>query len=285
MYMKISSISRLFFSLLILIISSSLNAQVKGFDKINWEREKIAPGLIWKSSHTIIDDTIPQNINVLIVDTRKRDVSLLYNPKKNIRTSIQASESGAIAAVNAGFFNIKDGGSATYIKVNGMVVDSDTASKWKRLQNMNGSVVIDTDGDVHIISVKDNSYYDSEKEYRDALITGPMLVHDNRKAVLPQTSLVIARHPRTSIGTAGKHKVILLTLDGRTDQASGMTLLQLADLMLLLRCTNAVNLDGGGSTTMYINGKPFSGVVNMPCDNKKFDHEGERAVSDIIIVK
>lgn len=78
---------------------------------------------------------------------------------------------------------------------------------------------------------------------------------------------------------------MLLTLDGRTDQAAGMTLLQLTDLMILLHCRDAVNLDGGGSTTMWINGKPFSGVVNMPCDNKTFDHEGERAVSDILIIK
>jgi exopolysaccharide biosynthesis protein len=55
--------------------------------------------------------------------------------------------------------------------------------------------------------------------------------------------------------------------------------------MILLHCRDAVNLDGGGSTTMWINGKPFSGVVNMPCDNKTFDHSGERSVSDILIIK
>jgi len=285
MYMKITTALRLSISFLILLTSLSLRGQVKGFEKIRWQREKIAPGVVWKSSHTIIDDTIPQNINILIVDTRKRDVSVLYDPKKNVKTSTQASEAGALAAVNAGFFNIKDGGSATYIKVNGMVVDSDTASKWKRLANMNGSVVIDTEGNVHIMKVMDNSFYDSGSEYRDVLITGPLLVHDKAKAILPQTSLVIARHPRSSIGTKGKHKIILLTLDGRTIQASGMTLIQLADLMHLLKCTDAVNLDGGGSTTMFISGKPYNGVVNMPCDNKKFDHEGERAVSNLIIVK
>ena len=79
--------------------------------------------------------------------------------------------------------------------------------------------------------------------------------------------------------------MVLLTLDGRTDQAKGMTLAELTDLMISLHCKDAVNLDGGGSTTMWISGKPFNGVVNMPCDNKKFDHEGERAVSDIIIIK
>jgi exopolysaccharide biosynthesis protein len=59
----------------------------------------------------------------------------------------------------------------------------------------------------------------------------------------------------------------------------------LADLMVSLRCSDAVNLDGGGSTAMWINGKPYNGIVSMPSDNRRFDHEGERAVSDILIVK
>lgn len=283
--MKISPFSRLTLSFLILLISLSLHSQVKGFEKIKWEKEKIAPGLVWKTSHTIIDDTIPQNINILIVDTRRRDISILYNPKKNVKTSIQATEAKALAAINAGFFNIKDGGSATYIKVNGQVVDSDTVTKWKRVPNMNGSFIIDGNGKVEIMGAMSNSWYDLRPGYRDALITGPLLVQSGKKALLPQTSLVIARHPRSCIGTKGRNKVILLTLDGRTTQAYGMTLIQLADLMLNLKCTNALNLDGGGSTTMYITGKPFNGVVNMPCDNKKFDHEGERAVSNLVIVK
>jgi exopolysaccharide biosynthesis protein len=285
MYMKPTLSERFFFLLLILLISESLQAQVKGFEKIKWEKEKIAPGLVWKSSHTIIDDTIPQNINILIVDTRRRDVSMIYNPEKNIKTSIQASEAGALAAINAGFFNVKEGGSVTYIKVNNYIADTDTAAKWERVPNMNGSLIIDIKGNVQIMEAMPNIWYDSHIEYRDALITGPLLVHDKTKAILPQTSLVIARHPRSCIGILGKHRIILLTLDGRTDQAAGMTLAQLADLMLLLKCNDAVNLDGGGSTTLYIKGKPFSGVVNMPCDNRKFDNEGERAVSDIIIVK
>ena len=68
-------------------------------------------------------------------------------------------------------------------------------------------------------------------------------------------------------------------------EARGMSLSELTDLMLSLHCKEAVNLDGGGSTTMWISGKPFDGVVNIPCDNKKFDHTGERAVSNILIAK
>jgi exopolysaccharide biosynthesis protein len=130
-----------------------------------------------------------------------------------------------------------------------------------------------------------NSWFDSHPEFPDVLVTGPLLLKDKKRATLPQTSIVIAKNPRTSIGIINKYKVVLVTLDGRTPEAYGMTLLKMTDLMVSLRCRDAVNLDGGGSTTMWINGKPFNGVVNMPCDNKKFDHEGERAVSDVLIIK
>jgi exopolysaccharide biosynthesis protein len=271
--------------ILLFVAPSTLNGQIKGFNKVRWQREKIAPGLVWKSSHAVIEDTVKENINVLIVNTNKRKVSVLYNPRENVKTSKQAAEANAFAAVNAGFFSIKDGGSATYIRTNGTVVDSDTAKKWLRVPNMNGSVIINSRGTVSIMKIMSNSWYDSESDLKDVLVTGPLLLLDNKKAKLPETSLVITRHPRTCIGTINNHKVILLTLDGRTDQSEGMTLLKLSDLMLALKCRNAVNLDGGGSTTMWIRGKPFNGVVNMPCDNKKFDHEGERAVSDILIIK
>jgi exopolysaccharide biosynthesis protein len=278
-------IFKYYFLIAIFLSSQSLSGQIRGFNKVKWNREKIARGLVWKTAHTVLEDTIPQNINILIINLNKRKISILYNPKENIRTSIQASSAGALAAVNAGFFNIKDGGSATYIKTEGIIVDADTAKKWPQSINMTGSVMVDGEGHVSIGLVQMNSWYDSHTEYKDVLVTGPLLLKDKKKAFLPKTSLVITSHPRTSIGVINEHKAVMVTLDGRTAESRGMSLLKLTDLMISLGCRDAVNLDGGGSTTMWINGKPFSGVVNMPCDNKKFDHEGERAVSDILIIK
>ncbi len=60
-----------------------------------------------------------------------------------------------------------------------------------------------------------------------------------------------------------------------------MTLLELALVMKSLGCEAAMNLDGGGSTTMWIRSL---GVVNHPCDNGRFDHDGERAVTDAVCV-
>jgi exopolysaccharide biosynthesis protein len=267
------------------LLFCNLEAQINGFKKIRWDSERIAPGLTWKYAHTFLNDTIPQNINILIVNTNKRIISLSYNPGKNVVLSKQAENAGALAAVNAGFFNIKNGGSVTYIRSGGIIADSDTARKWTRNANMTGSFLADREGNIMIDRSYSNRWYDTHPEYSEVLGTGPLLLKGKIRIRLPSTPLVSNRHPRTVIGNRGNHRVILVTIDGRTDQAAGMTLQELADLMVLLDCKDAVNLDGGGSTTMWISGKLFKGVVNMPCDNKKFDHAGERAVSDILIIR
>lgn len=76
------------------------------------------------------------------------------------------------------------------------------------------------------------------------------------------------RRPRTSIGTdATGTKMILLVVDGDTanqDVSAGCTSKDLAAIMLAVGCTNALNFDGGGSSTMYT--KPF-GVENVPSES------------------
>lgn len=70
------------------------------------------------------------------------------------------------------------------------------------------------------------------------------------------------RNPRTAIGWDGK-EIFLVVVDGRkADLSVGMTLPELANLMVDLGCTDALNLDGGGSTTMWLDGK----VINRPSE-------------------
>jgi exopolysaccharide biosynthesis protein len=271
--------------LIYLFAYKDIAAQLPGFKNIKWTRNKVTSGLIWKSSHTEPDSLGPQNINILLVNLRKREISIHYDPEKNSTVNTQTRSTAAVAAVNAGFFNIKEGGSVTYIRTGGKILEQDTAKKWSRNSNMNGSVLIDTEGKLFIDESHPNKWYDDHTVYPDALVTGPLLLEDNQKSILPQTSLVTLRHPRTAIGTKGRNRIFLVTIDGRTDSARGMNLAELSDLMVSLKCNDAVNLDGGGSTTMWIKNEPYDGIVNMPCDNKKFDHEGARAVSDILIVK
>jgi exopolysaccharide biosynthesis protein len=283
--MKRTSDSVLYFLLIQVIFSIQLNGQITGFNKIRWEREKIAPGLFWKSAHTILNDSLWQNINILKVNTKRRSVALYYETGKNSKLSQQAPKADAVAAVNAGFFNIRNGGSVTYIRTGGEITDQDTAKIWNRNSNMTGSFLVEKDGNVYIEGAHSNIWYDTHPEFVEVLVTGPLLLSGNKRMQLPITTLVVNRHPRTVAGKRGNRKMVIVTIDGRTEQAAGMTLNEAAEMMQLLHCKDAVNFDGGGSTTMWISGKPYNGVVNMPCDNKKFDHEGERAVSDIVIIK
>jgi hypothetical protein len=84
------------------------------------------------------------------------------------------------------------------------------------------------------------------------------------------------RHPRTAIGMLSDGRVILLTVDGRQPGYSeGMTLRELTDLLRALGATDAINMDGGGSTTLVIRGE----VVNRPSDAA-----GERPVANMLLV-
>ena len=64
------------------------------------------------------------------------------------------------------------------------------------------------------------------------------------------------RHPRTAVGITADGRLILLVVDGRSEKSNGASLLDLGQIMLSLGVADAINLDGGGSSTMitYANG-------------------------------
>ena len=118
-----------------------------------------------------------------------------------------------------------------------------------------------------------------------ALLVGgwPRILHDGRNvagdaAVVEGTISrnAEARHPRTAIGYSRDGRTLLLVVvDGRTARSVGMTLVELAEQMRRLGAWQALNLDGGGSTTMVIDGA----IVNVPSDTT-----GERAVGNALLV-
>lgn len=92
---------------------------------------------------------------------------------------------------------------------------------------------------------------------------GPYLVKDNQIFIditAQKLQSIGGRNPRTAIGYTKENDLILVTADGREGSSIGLTLAELANLMKSLGCTNAINLDGGGSTVMYVNGQ----IVNRP---------------------
>lgn len=85
-------------------------------------------------------------------------------------------------------------------------------------------------------------------------------------------AMIDSLHPRTAIGFSDDGKIMyLVTVDGRSDKSRGMSLPELARLMKELGATEAMNLDGGGSTTMIVRhaGDGSGEVVNVPSDGQE----------------
>ena len=117
-----------------------------------------------------------------------------------------------------------------------------------------------------------------------ALVGGwPRLVVDGRsiadsvdrlEGTFPRFS--VTRHPRTAVGFSRDSTTLyLITVDGRSESSSGMSLAELASLMQSLGVAQGLNLDGGGSTTLVLRGR----VVNHPSDSA-----GERTVGNALLI-
>jgi hypothetical protein len=99
------------------------------------------------------------------------------------------------------------------------------------------------------------------------------LTKDGEIVVPSRTDGFFVRHPRTLVGTTADGQVLFVTIDGRQTTSVGTTLRETAAVALSLGMTDAVNLDGGGSTTMAVAGQ----VVNKPSGGT------ERSVGDALV--
>src|SRR5690606_26885354 len=106
-----------------------------------------------------------------------------------------------------------------------------------------------------------------DEEYANVpnvLLSGPLLLQDGEAAVLSANPFNDKRHPRSAIATKTNRKLIFIVADGRSRRSAGMSLAELTHVLRWLGADNAMNLDGGGSSTLYAKGATATGVVNHP---------------------
>ncbi|HQX54771.1 MAG TPA: phosphodiester glycosidase family protein [Pyrinomonadaceae bacterium] len=132
----------------------------------------------------------------------------------------------------------------------------------------------------HIISISHEPDPPKMEYFEDIVAGVPQLIKNGRVDITWEQekttkSFVETRHPRTAVAKLKDGKFLMITVDGRSETSGGIGLQDLAEYLLSLGAVDAMNLDGGGSTTMFVDGK----VVNKPSDK-----EGERKVSDAILV-
>lgn len=144
---------------------------------------------------------------------------------------------------------VKASANPLFIPENGMVL----VGPKEKLSQLFGAKSVD-------IKISTNPKWDNVKHI---ISGGPYLVKDGEVFVdmtAEKLQAIGGRNPRTAIGYTKNNDLILIAVDGREGSSIGMTLNELAYLMKSLGCVNAINLDGGGSTVMYVNGQ----IVNKP---------------------
>jgi exopolysaccharide biosynthesis protein len=230
---------------------------------------------------TVTEGTGSDTVTYYVADVTLSDATTLRSAfakdqfGENITelTSEIAADNDAIFAINGDYYGFRDTG---IVIRNGVVFRDEPARE---------GLVFYTDGTVEI--------YDETTTSADELLAdgawntlsfGPAIVADGAvvdgiEDIEIDTNFgnhsIQGDQPRTAVGVIDENHLVFVVVDGRqSGYSEGVTLTELADIMIDLGATTAYNLDGGGSSTMYFNGE----VINSPSNG------GERATSDILYI-
>jgi exopolysaccharide biosynthesis protein len=242
----------------------------------------IAQGVVHRAIHS---DTGPWNINILYADldrcTAAEAVASADGALRRTRTTEMLDSldrhANVLGGVNADFFNLANGRPTNLLVIDG-------AMRTPPIKQP--ALAFDSAGTPHIAFFTLRGGQLQPFQPREAVGGRPVIVRDSavaREADSFGSAGFRGRNPRTAAGIARDGtRLILVTVDGRDSSNAGMTLHELADLMLALGAREAINLDGGGSTTMVVADPHASGsmrIVNHPSDKG-----GERAVGDALAI-
>lgn len=223
-----------------------------------------------------------QSISVVSYPPRGFETRIVHLDRRAEATSRLGRDAGADIAVNGSYFNVRTFEPVTFVLADKKVVGRTTPQE---LVRTNGIVAFKgRKGRRMDIFRCDTAHYGRvARRYRSALAAGPVLVDDGRIVEYDSDkTFYTGRHPRTLIGKRAGGEVVLVVIDGRfKGQGEGTTIAETAYIARQLGLVEALNLDGGGSSTLWTAQK---GVLNHPYDNHRFDHAGERAVPNCITV-
>lgn len=252
-----------------------------------WLSERI-DGLVLRRCRFKHESLFASNQQILVWElapTSDFTLRLAYRPVRT-KTSDMARKQHAVAAVNGSFFDMNRHHPVLFLRIDG--VDLGSTSPDEAVLALDdyqfGTLAMEHDS-VFILKTDTVPQWEEGLPYPNLMTARPLLLFDG-EAVPSREDLgfVSDRHNRTAVGISPDGTVLLVVVDGRASEAAGMSLQELQQVMRWLGCHTALNLDGGGSATFYADWGGNHGVLNCPSDNGRFDHEGERVVSNAVLV-
>lgn len=276
-------------------------------DKDGWVSDTLRTGLVWHNfTGTDGISGAPQVINVLEYDLDQPGLKLSfeYYPDKEVLSEV-ARDTKAIAGTNASF-----GPPHTFIRIEGetwcdIEIESTHRDWWKH----EAAVLYDGVNNVRFLSF-DGKPEEAVEAYRSCtepnILSGTPILIDNYaqpewflqdvKGYKAKASTLQQRHPRTAIALTEDRHLLLVTVDGRwLGKASGMTCEELRHFLAqYFNPQYAMNMDGGGSSSMFVKGRgdEETGIVSYPCEKTgetgegfEFDHSHQRKLPTFFVIK
>lgn len=243
--------------------------------------EVLRPGVSWTSVMTTWKEQ-PRAINIVSISPDEvKNLHFTY-PSGMRTTSSQCLAADALVGINGQYFDNSAGGTGLardFLKIDGVVATPGANNR--NLISASGAFVFsDTMADIKKVNKNEGA---RELTDPNVMVCGPLLIIDGQyEAMNLNSSHNTDTHPRTGVAITESGHILFVTIDGRfPEKAVGMPTPMMQEFFTLLGAKSALNLDGGGSTTMYIKGK---GVVNHGCDGT-WDVPKERSVNSIIYLK
>jgi len=228
--------------------------------------QNVAPGVDYQEFR---EDN--RDIHVTRIDLTNDAIKVIATrpSEKGMKVSDFAKKNKAIAAINGDYFDAK-------FQPIGLVVGP--CGQWEGTKDTSREAVVAV-GDDRAVIQRQAEIMDPPEDWVETAVSGwpALIVKCEPLAKLPGSdAFTRAPHPRTAVGiTRDRKTMFFVVADGRRTGVPGLTLPQLADFMATeLHACAAVNLDGGGSTAMWVSSR----IVNRPSDGV------ERPVGDHLAV-
>lgn len=280
---------RVVISLLSLTFALCLHAQCDSLAFANgpWQTDTL-DGMVLKQCRFEGQQLFASNQQIFVLeipDTAQYTLAFAYEPRRT-KTSEMARRHGAVAALNGSFFDMDQHFPICYLRIDSVDIGENTPGKdtVNRKYYQYGTLCLCGDS-VLILKTDSSRHWEEGLSFPNIMTAGPLLIwHDTLQYMRDDRTFVTNRHNRTAVGIREDGTVLLFVADGRAKESEGLSLTELQLLLRWLGCRDALNLDGGGSSTLYLNIGNYQGVANCPSDNGRFDHAGERSVSNAVLI-
>ena len=276
----------------LMLINLLAIAQVVNSDSLllingKWQTQKYKGKISTKIIHFNRCELFKSNQSIQIIEIKpksKYKFDLAYQTKSLITLDSFVKIQKAIAGINGTFFDVKNGGSMDFIRSNHQIINANFLyPTGKRAEHQKGAILIKEDK-LRISNWDGTSDWETLLDAEDVMLSGPVLRINNQDIALANNAFNADRAPRSLIGIKNDGTVLFICIDGRTIESEGITIKEEQDLVRWLGCKDAINLDGGGSSTLFLKNATENGIINHPSDNKIFDHYGQRKIANAILL-